>query len=346
MRRWLPLVVWLLAGCTTTPDPLSPGESLASTDGVFVLNEGLWGQSNSSLSLYDPQSQTVRHDLFRSVNGRSLGDVGNFIVVRGEKAYIVVNGSDRIEIIEAWSQESRGTISLAPGLSPRQLVVLNDSLGLVTNLYDASVSVVSFRTLSEVSRIPVGAHPDGIAVTAGTAFVANSGLGTGRSVSMIDLGTLSVAGTLEVDDNPGDVLALSSSLVAVLCAGAYGDFSDPNDDTPATLVLVDPLQRQVVERVTIGGHAFRMATDGQGRVYVVASGAVLQIDPANPSYVKTFTTGEFYGVGVDTTNGDVYLADARTFTVPGEVSVFDRNGNVKSSFDAGLIPGRFAFLRR
>jgi len=346
MIRWHLLVLCALVGCTATPDPITPGDQTAPTGGVYILNEGVWGQSNASLSLYDPQSQIVQQNLFSAANGRPLGDVGNFILSRGPVAYIVVNGSDRIEIIDAQTHRSRGTITLAPGVSPRQLAVVNDSVGLVTNLYDASVSVLDFRTFTEQARIPVGPHPEGIALASGTAFVANSGLGTGHSVSMIDLATLSAIGSLEVGENPADVLTIDGSLVFVLCAGSYGEFSDPDDDTPATLITIDPAQRRVVDSLHIGGHAFRMASDGASRIYVSGSAAVLRIDSGNPGIIETFVAGAYYGLGVDSATGDVYLADARTFVIPGEVRVFSSSGIEKGRFDAGLVPGRFAFFHQ
>jgi YVTN family beta-propeller protein len=346
MTKWLPFVLCALAGCTSTPGPLTPEDLAPTARGVYVLNEGVWGQSNGSLSLFEPESGTVHQNIFSAANGRALGDVANYILVRGQHAYIILNGSDRIEVIETQRHTSRGTINLTPGLSPRQMAVINDTVGLVTNLYDASVSVINLRSLTELSRIPVGPNPEGIAIAAGTAFVANSGLGTGRSVSMIDLATMTPVGALEVADNPAEILALDGSRVMVLCAGSYGDYLDPDDDTPAAVIAIDALQRVVVDSLLIGGHAFRMATDGESNLYVPGSAAVLRIDTRSPGSVRTFVQGEYYGIGVDTLTGDVYLGDARTFSIPGEVRVFTSSGTQKAQFDVGLIPGRFAFLRQ
>jgi YVTN family beta-propeller protein len=346
MTKWFAVLLCSLAGCASTPGPLTPEDLAPVARGVYVLNEGVWGQSNGSLSLFDPQSGTVHQNVFSAANGRALGDVANYILVQGQEAYIILNGSDRIEVIETQRQSSRGTINLTPGLSPRQMAVINDTVGLVTNLYDASVSVINLRRLAELSRIPVGPNPEGIAIAAGTAFVANSGLGTGRSVSMIDLATLSPVGALEVADNPAEILTLDGSRVVVLCAGSYGDFANPDDDTPATLITIDAFQRVVVDSLRIGGHAFRMASDGANNLYIPGSASVLRIDATLSGSVETFVQGEYYGVGVDTLNGDVYLGDARTFSIPGEVRVFTSSGTEKGRFDAGLIPGRFAFLRQ
>ena len=161
MSRWFLVLVVTVAGCTSTPDPLTPEDITGTARGIYVLNEGLWGQSNASLSLYDPQAQTVQLNVFTAANGRPLGDVGNHIVVSGDEAFIVVNGSDRIEIIDVQTQKSRGTISFPPGLSPRQMAVVNDSVALVTNLYDASVSVVQPADSGGSNPHPGGPTPGG-----------------------------------------------------------------------------------------------------------------------------------------------------------------------------------------
>jgi len=346
MKHVCSMLLLVLIGCATAPEPSTPEDSAPTAQGVYVLNEGLWGQSNASLSLFDPLSRVVQQNVFAGANGRPLGDVANFITVYQQLAFIVLNGSDKIEVIETDTQKSRGTIVLPAGLSPRQFALVNDSVALVTNLYDASVSILSLRSYAEVSRLPVGANPEGIAIASGKAFVANSGLGSGHSVSMIDLSTLSPAGTLDVGDNPSDIVALDAFRVAVLCAGAYGDYQDPNDDTPAKLIIIDALQQTVVDSLLIGDHAFRMATDGNGIVYIPGANAVFRVDTRLPLSRETFVAGVFYGVGVDTVTGDVYVADARTFSIPGEVRIFSSAGVDKGRFDAGLIPGRFAFPRQ
>jgi hypothetical protein len=39
----------------------------------------------------------------------------------------------------------------------------------------------------------------------------------------------------------------------------------------------------------------------------------------------------------------VYLADPKDYIQPGTVSVFAPNGQIRTQFDVGLIPGAFTF---
>jgi YVTN family beta-propeller protein len=330
-------------GCTSDPLAVPPDEQNPTLRGVYILNEGLWGQANASLSYFDLDARTMRDGIFQAVNTRRLGDVGNHIVVRNGSAYIVVNNSDKIEIIDAQNHVSIGTIDAGPGKSPRQIAFVSDTLALVTNLYDASVSVVNISSLSVEAHIPVGSNPEGLAVSSGKAYVANSGFGAGNTVSVIDLASLTVTKTITVAENPADVVRAPGGWIYVVCAGSYGDFGNPDDDTPAQLVVIDPLNDVVLDSVMVGGHAFRMAVGSDGMGYVVGEGSVVHIDTQNRTLLGTFAAGVYYGVGVDAASGEVYLSDPRDYVSPGRVMVYSSNGTLRDEFEAGLIPGRFAF---
>jgi YVTN family beta-propeller protein len=338
------VLLTVISGCKD--DPASPPENVLPTArGVYIVNEGLFGQGNASLSYLDFDSGQMENGVFQAANGRALGDVGNHIVVRNGTAYIVVNNSHKVEIIETQTHRSLGTIDAGAGTSPRQLALASDTLGLLTNLYDASVSVLGLGSQTVIGRIPVGTNPEGIAISSGTAFVANSGFGSGNTVTVIDLSTLTAAGSIVVADNPADVVRTSDGKIYVLCAGAYGDFNDPNDDTPAKIMVIEPSSRTVVDSILIGGHAFRMSAGKDNEVYVVAETSVLQINTQTHAVVGPFVPGTYYGVGVEEESGDVYIADARDFVTPGRVLAYSPGGAMINEHTVGLIPGRLAFNR-
>src|SRR5688572_27698030 len=89
---------------------------------VFVINEGNYLDADGTVSAIDPRSGVVVHDIFGSVNeGRALGDVVQAMTIHEDKAYIVVNNSNKIEVVNANTFES---ISVIDDLSlPRDAVV-------------------------------------------------------------------------------------------------------------------------------------------------------------------------------------------------------------------------------
>jgi hypothetical protein len=341
----LALLLAPLAGCINDPTSVSPEIPVPSAKGVYIINEGNFGRGNASLSYYDLESFHVYNDVFHAVNGKDLGDVAAGMTLRGNEGYVIVNNSQKIEVIDLRTNLNVATIPTGPGSSPRRMAFVNDSLALVTDLYGNAVLKVNLAARAVTGSIAVGANPEGIAITDGKAYVANSGFGLGRTVSVISLSTMSVIRTLTVADNPNGVQLTPGGLVFVVCAGSYGDFSDPTDDTPAKIVVIDPSTDMVTDSVYIGGHAMDIAIGLDGIGYVASGTEVLRVDTRARSVTGTFKPGTYYSVGVEAASGDVYLSDPKTYVQPGTVYVYAPNGQLRNQFDAGLIPGSFAFKR-
>jgi len=76
-----------------------------------------------------------------------------------------------------------------------------EDLAYVANLRASTVSVIDVPSRRVVARVPVGAEPDGVAVSpdGSRIYVANF---AGNSVSVIDAATRSVIATIPVDAGP------------------------------------------------------------------------------------------------------------------------------------------------
>ena len=67
--------------------------------GVYISNEGGWGNSDGSLSFYEYSSDKVYNNIFQKKNNRPLGDVVQSVAISSaSEAFIVVNSSNKIEI--------------------------------------------------------------------------------------------------------------------------------------------------------------------------------------------------------------------------------------------------------
>jgi hypothetical protein len=334
---------WL--GCIQNPVSGSLEVPVPSAKGVFIVNEGNFGRGNASLSYYDLNANHVYADVYTAVNNRALGDVANEMLIRGDRGYIIVNNSQKIEVIDLSTNLQVGTIATGPGSSPYDMAFVSDSLALVTDLYGNQVLKVDLSALAVTGSIPVGDNPEGIAVKGGRAFVANSGFGFGRTLSVIDLGSMAVIKTLSVADNPVSVMDTPGGMMYVVCGGSYGDFNDLTDDTPSKIMIVDPSALEVADSILIGGHASRMAIGADGIGYVPKETEVVRIDARSNTLTGRFVGGSFYGVGVESVSGDVYLADPKSYIQPGEVVVYSSTGIERTRFTAGIVPGSFAFKR-
>ena len=71
-------------------------------NGTFVVNEGNFQDADGTISFINPNDGVVKQDLFGSVNnGLALGDVVQSMTIDEDHAYVVVNNSNKIEVVNA-----------------------------------------------------------------------------------------------------------------------------------------------------------------------------------------------------------------------------------------------------
>jgi YVTN family beta-propeller protein len=351
--RFLPLGLVILASCTSNPvDEVGPIPLM--TEGVYVLNEGVGGQFNSTLTYLVPDSNEVYQDVFRAVNGRFLGDTGSDIVVSGSLAYIVVAGSDKIEVIHTSDNVSVGTILLKAGRNPFSFLVARTN-GYVTNhTQGGSVTVVDLATNTvQVDSIPVGPYPEGMTAAGGKVYVCNADGGSGRTVSVIDATTNRVVSTIQVGDGPSRAEVTSAGGIWVMCTGSYGGVGNLGGETPGTIFAIDPYYDEVYDSISVditAGHPLGMAISSYGYAYVVTENRVLKYDTrsdalVSPGFILGSAGSSFYSIAVDDYTNSVYIGDAKDFQQLGEVWVYSVDGSLKGRYDTGIAPVSITFKR-
>src|SRR4051812_27111387 len=91
---WL-VIITVLASCHKDQAPLIP-----ESKGVYIMNEGNFNFGNGEVSFYDPGTNEVSNSLFHTANGYSLGDVVQSMYIKDSLAFIVVNNSQKIEVVK------------------------------------------------------------------------------------------------------------------------------------------------------------------------------------------------------------------------------------------------------
>ena len=151
------------------------------------------------------------------VNGRPLGDVPNSMEIFGDKAYIVVNNSGKIEVIKKSNLESVKTIT---GLiSPRNIGFVSSSKAYVTSMYSDSLIIINLTDNSISGYIDLRRSSESIVIAGDKAFVANW-VG-GNEVMVIDNTTDEVVDSIEVGIEPESMVFDRNNMLWVLCNGGW-----------------------------------------------------------------------------------------------------------------------------
>lgn len=321
--------------------------------GIIVTNEGAFGSSNSSVSHYSPDSNKVTNNLFEIVNGRNPGDVLQSFGFEGDMGVIVVNNSQKIEVVDLETFESTGTIT---GFSyPRYFTGLGNGTGYVSNgSLAGEVYLVDLNLMEVTDTIDVGMGPEQMALSGGYVFVPNSGgWDFDNTVSVINAGTHQVEKSLVVGDVPVKAVTDANGDIWVLCRGkvVYDDSWNIIDETDSRLVRIDGTTHEVVSNIVIGetGDFFNpsylsVCPDGLELYFGESDGLyVMGIDenqqPASPLIEKDFTA-----VITDPGTGNIMGLTLTDYSSAGQLHIYSAGGTEINSFDVGIGPnGLYSF---
>ncbi|MDY6325834.1 MAG: hypothetical protein SPL42_08005 [Bacteroidales bacterium] len=338
-------VALCLASCGREPD--KPSQS-AFSNGVFILNEGLLHQNNSTLSFYDLDKKTLTYDVFTSVNKRGLGDIGNDLQRYGGRLYCVVNNSNIVEVMDAATAKSLKTISL-PGKQPRHIAFLGGKAYI--SCFDGDIVKIDTATCGIEGMLHTGPNPDGICACNGKLYVANSGgLNThnyGNTVSVVDPGSFTVTKDITVEINPTRIRNHGNDYIYVVSNGNYST-------VPFTLQKInchtDKLEKTFdIEALNIAIHgekayiySYNYSTQESWIKVMNLATEELETESFITDGTKIKTP---YMIEVNPSSGDVWISDVGNYTANGDVYCFDRNGRKKLSFEAGLCPSSICFMK-
>ena len=345
---WMLLLPLLAASChRPDPDPEPEPQPDAYANGMYILNEGLFQQNNSTLSYYNFKEGTFTANIFLDVNHRGLGDVGNDLQQYGSKLYIVVNNSNIVEVVDANTVQSLKTINL-PQKQPRYIAFLDGKAYI--SCFDGDVVRVDTASLEVEATVHTGLNPDGICACNGKLYVSNSGglnaPDYGNTVSVIDPASFTVIKDITVGINPTRIKSWLDRYVYVVSNGNYNDLNfnfqkiDAQSDNVVKTYNMEVVNFDIYQNSAyIYTYNYSSMTSAWIKVLDLETDEVIKDQfISDGTQLKTP-----YGIKVNPLNGDVYITDAGTFTTNGDVYCFDQNGKKKFSFEAGLNPSAMTF---
>ncbi|MEZ0538676.1 YncE family protein [Fibrella arboris] len=350
----LGLLTALSTACTIT----EPLRTEPYEQGVVVLETGQSGKSNSSVSFITPDRRAIP-TIFSTVNDRNLGDYLRSYTEIDGKGYLVVTNSDKVEVVE--NSTFRSIVIIDKNVERcRYMVAAPPQDGYFLKGYVSywggktmapGIAIVSLTDRKVINHITVGAGPEQMAVVGDQLFVANSGgADIGNTVSVINTTTDQVVTSIPVGDVPTSIqYNPEKGILYVLCSGKPARLN-ANGTTTAELVQINPVTRQVISRLIIGGRPIAgnpsnlLYSPTNQSFYFLLKGAVYSF-PATASSIsidKPFINQSFTGFGVDPA-GILYGGIARDSTTTGFVKRFHSSGSRIDSVAVGYVPSGFYF---
>ena len=350
------LLAFLITGiifftsCSTEDTP-APSENELYSEGILILNEGNFGQGNSTVSFLDPETDEVAHQIFKNANsGAVLGDTGQNIGFYEDHAFMVMNVSNTIEVVDRNTFLSIATID-SELQSPRYIAFSEgkafvSNWGDGTNPNDDFIAVINAEDFSVETKIPVAEGPEKLILANGKIYVAHTGgYNISNKISVID----PVKNEFETEIPVGAVpnsLGLYNNYLWVL-SGGKPSYSD--DESAGILSKIDPGSNQVVQEITFSNATDHPANldvvEGQffytmgNKVYSFTESA--EMLPGTPVFEMEEVD---YLYGFEAEDSKILAASASAdFTGNGKLLVYDLSGNVLNTFETGINPNGIYF---
>jgi hypothetical protein len=334
--------LFFLQSCDKTIDPLAKG---AYQSGVLIVNEGNFSASTGDVTYYNSSTNLLEQTIFKKVNGAFAGKVLQSITVDGDNGYLVLNGDNKIEIVDINTFKRKNTFTNPKLINPRYLKVINGKAYIsVWGSYDANFSlvdsyvmVVDVNTLKVVTSIDTDEGVENLVYDGKYLYVSKNGFSVSHSISVIDPSTDRLVKEVDITKEPrGMALDVNNKLWTI---------------TSDSLVQINPSTLMIERTIQLGSAAansdLTISSDKKSLIYSVGKSIYkVSINATVPPTTPFFTVSNlvtFYGLGVDPKTSEVYIGDALDYASEGDVYIYNADGSFKKKIKAGIDPTNFVF---
>lgn len=302
--------------------------------GIVVINEGGFNKSNGSVGIYKPGTKTY-FDAFKKANDRPLGDVVQSISDINDKYFIVVNNSNKIEVVNKVDFKSVAVISTS---SPRYVLKVSTDKAYISNYSSNTVKILNLKTNSINGNIDVQSSSDQMALLGSKVYVAT----LANKIKVIKVDSDSLKDSLITSSGLNKVINFGSNRLAILCTGTV-DWSSGAVIENGKICFLQKDSSKFEREITLstgsyGGSLIYNASSGY-LYYSLGNNVIKKVD--NTGNVTDFVTlpgtGSVYGLSVGK-NGEIMVTDAGDFNSNGKVYIYSTDGVKISEFSAGIAP--------
>jgi len=332
MRAYSVILTFFVLVSSCDKPTTAPQEEHFLSNGVLIANEGNFQWGNASVSFYDFENDTVFEKVFQGVNQRPLGDVLQSVNIQGDKAYLILNNSGTIEVVDKNSFELEGTIS--GFTSPRYIQITSSSKAYVTDLYADKIAIVDLNAKSITGYIDCVGWTEEMVQIDDLVYVVNL---EDHTIYIINHESDEIIDTFQFDftinslkkdnqdrlwvcgneDGLGRVICIDTSTKTELYSYAF------EGENPTDLF------------VTEQGHDVYFLSNGVWHINEFTDEIIMS--PIIPSEGRLF-----YGLSVN--DDKIYIADAINYVQKGTVWIYDFQTTLLDEWEVGIIPSEFDFI--
>lgn len=341
-------------------------DAAAEPSGIYLVNQGNQGSNKARLDFLNFHNGFYIRDVFTEYNPevvKGLGDTGNDVQVYKGKVFVAVNGSHKVEIMDAYSMKRLAQVDV-PNC---RFIAFDGNCAYVTSYVakdketlktqKGALYRIDLDTYKVTGQVTVGYQPEQLVIMDGKAYVANSGgyvAGYDDTVSVVDLKSLKVEYDIKVAINLGLMLVDAEGTIWVSSQGNFSDVSSTlnylvkkGDKYELGGSVNVPVSSMALagDKIYVIGSTYTPPAWALTTTYNIVNAKTRELESG--SFITDGTESDIataFTVTVNPGNGDIYVTDAKDYVSSGTLHCYTGSGKHKWSVRTGDIPARIAFL--
>ncbi|UQB68447.1 hypothetical protein [Epilithonimonas zeae] len=329
----------LLFNISCSDDDFFTGNGEVSYSGILIANEGAYQKNNSSVDFLSLDLSSSKSDIYKSANNENTGDVLQSIGLRGTNAYLVMNNSNQITIVNRYNFQKN--VVVTSNLSSPRYIAFSERQYYVTNNNFAGTYKLNIYNAADntfIKSIPFERYAEKVVEASNNIFVqtdasmynftTNEMEITGHTISIVSPSSNAVSKVVTLPDEGEikDLISYEGTAYALSSTGTESYIYKIAGDGTYTATTLTGIGNVSKLRADGGNFYF---IDGSNKVYsknILATATAPQMLFTAPASVY----------GFDVFNGGIFISNA-SFTGESTSYLYNAsNGAQIRTFKTGI----------
>ncbi|MDR6464283.1 DUF5074 domain-containing protein [Chryseobacterium sediminis] len=312
-------------------------------NGYFIANEGNFNSQGAKVTFLTRDLSLKQDDVYGYNNNKEiLGDVLQTIGLNGNKAYLVINNSNKIVVVDRYTFKKLAVITDQID-NPRGITFANGFIYVANLNFSTNATSVTKYKVSDnsfVSKITMTGGADKAVEAGGNVFVQNATSGFGNMITYINTSNDSKTEITVPNGKINSTISYKSNVYTVSSTAADSYIYKISSTGTAT-----PL-------VTLTGipNATNLQIDND-KIYFSSANKVYTTSLATPTVptaplLTAADGGPYFTLyGFNVIDGRIFASDVKQFTAESEMVIYSATTGTKmSSLKTGGLGANGTFL--
>lgn len=339
----LSLLALSLSNCVSSDPEPTPYDS-----GVYIINQGNFGDNNGTLSYLSRNSNTVATNIFEQANPilKMNGGLQDFVEINGKGLLLIDNmaaGQDKVEIVESGTFKSRTTLR-APDIENPVRVIQAGLNKAYVSCWDVSgsgsvfykdpgyIAVIDLNSGTVIKKIPVVKGVEAMVLSGSEVFVGSNSYSGDNNLVIINTETNEVKEKIAFSASPQPVAVDANSKLWVLAG--------------QEMIRMNITNRTIEKRLALPASPGPIAISQDKKTFYYSANKrtyKFSVDDATVSTTNPVFNRAFSGLGVDPQTKRIYASVIPSYKQAGYILRYEENGTLIDSVKAEIAPFRFYF---